>query len=116
MPSYSAKINDFLRYNDVHSKHKRITKKTFPRRRIISRFPFEILQADLIQYSKKSYTIPNRFYKYILVVIDCFTKFVWAVPMKDKGAKWTSDAFESILGSMPDVPVHLITDRGTGMF
>ena len=51
-PSYSAKIEKYLRNNIVHSRHRRIVKKTFPRRRIISRFPFDIFMADLIEYPK----------------------------------------------------------------
>ena len=51
-PSFSAKIEAFLRSNELHSKYKQITKKKFPRRRIITRFPFELFQADLIEYPK----------------------------------------------------------------
>ena len=40
IPNYSAKLNEFLRQNDVHSKHRRIAKKKFPRRHIIVHFPF----------------------------------------------------------------------------
>ena len=47
-PSYSAKINAYLRSNVVHSTHRRIVKKIFPRRRVIARFPFDIFMADLI--------------------------------------------------------------------
>ena len=54
-PSYSAKINAYLRSNTVHSTHRRIVKKIFPRRRIIARFPFDIFMADLIEYPKKSF-------------------------------------------------------------
>ena len=34
-PSYSAKIEKYLRSNIVHSRHRRIIKKVFPRRRVI---------------------------------------------------------------------------------
>ena len=51
-PSYSAKINAYLRSNVVHSTHRRIVKKIFPRRRVIARFPFDIFMADLIEYPK----------------------------------------------------------------
>ena len=49
-PSYSAKIAKFLRENDIHGQYRRISKKKFPRRRVIARFPFEIFMADLIEY------------------------------------------------------------------
>ena len=111
-PSFSAKINAFLRSNHVHSVHRRITKKIFPRRKIIARFPFDIFMADLIEYPQYKYQ--NRQYVYILIVIDCFTKKVYAVPMKKKSMQWTADAFESIFKTMNEFPIHLITDGGLG--
>ena len=48
-PSFSAKITDFLRRHDLHSKHRRIVKKKFPRRRVIARFPFDIFMGDLLE-------------------------------------------------------------------
>ena len=50
VPSYSAKINEFLRDNNVHSVHRRIIKKSFPRRKVISRFPFLLLISFLFEH------------------------------------------------------------------
>ena len=111
-PSYSAKIEKYLRNNIVHSRHRRIVKKTFPRRRIISRFPFDIFMADLIEYPKLKFQ--NNQYVFILVLIDCFTRKIWAEPMKRKNAQWTADAFESIFKKFDEFPLHIITDRGLG--
>ena len=111
-PSYSAKINAFLRENNVHSVHRRIIKKTFPRRHIIARFPFDIFMADLIEYPNLKFQ--NNRYVYILIVIDCFSKKVWAVAMKEKSATWTADAFEMIFKDFDEFPTHLITDGGLG--
>ena len=110
VPSFSAKINAYLRSNVVHSKHRRIIKKTFPRRRVISRFPFDLFMADLIEYPK--YKNQNSNYRFILVIIDCFTKYIWTVPMKFKTAQWTSEAFESVFKTFDKFPVHIVTDRG----
>lgn len=46
----------------------------------------------MISYSKQ-----NRDYKYILCVIDCFTKFAWSIPLKSKTAYEVSDALPHIL-------------------
>ena len=109
-PSFSSKIEAFLRSNVVHSKHRRIVKKNFPRRKVISRFPFDLFMADLIEYPQLKYQNSN--YRFILVVIDCFTRKVWAVPMKQKSAQWTADAFESIFKTFDKFPIHVVTDRG----
>ena len=111
-PSYSAKIEKYLRNNIVHSRHRRIIKKVFPRRRIISRFPFDIFMADLIEYPKLKFQ--NNQYVFILVLIDCFTRKIWLAPMKRKNAQWTADAFESIFKQFDEFPLHIITDRGLG--
>jgi len=55
----------------------------------------DLWQADLIemlQFSRK-----NNGYKYILCVIDCFTKFAWAIPLKSKTAKEVTNAMSKIL-------------------
>ena len=82
VPSYSAKITELIRHNSTHSLHRRVVKKTFPRRRVITRFPFENFMGDLIEYP--SYKFVNNGYQYILVLIDCFTKKVYVSPMKKK--------------------------------
>ena len=113
-PSYSAKIEKFLRHNFIHSVHRRITKKKFPRRRVISRFPFENFMGDLIEYP--NYKYQNKGYKYILVLIDCFTKMIYVRPMKQKSKEWTADAFESIFKEFDTFPINLITDAGLEFF
>ena len=114
VPNYSAKITDFLRYHDVHSKHRRIVKKTFPRRRIIARFPFEIMQMDLMMYPQDEIKHANGQYVYILVLLDCFTKRIWARAMKFKDKNWSAEAIQSILDTLPEMPIHIITDDGLG--
>ena len=66
--------------------------------------------ADLIEYPK--YKNQNSNYRFILVIIDCFTKYIWTVPMKFKTAQWTSEAFESVFKTFDKFPVHIVTDRG----
>ena len=112
VPSFSAKINEFLKTNHVHSVHKRITKKIFPRRQIIARFPFDIWMADLIEYPQ--YKFNNRQYVYILVLIDCFTKKVFIAPMREKTKEWSVKAFESIFHHLDEFPTHIVTDGGLG--
>ena len=114
VPSYSAKIADFLRQHDVHGPYQRIRKRIFPRRRVITRYPLEYCMADLIEYPRAKFV--NRGYKFILILIDCFTKVIWAVPMKEKSAKWTSDAFMSIFKTFDEFPKNLITDGGLEFF
>ena len=109
-PKYSAKIADFLRTYKLHSVNKRISKKIFPRRRVIARCPFDVWMADLIEYPAiKWYNKNNTF---ILLVIDVFTKVIYAEPMKRKLGENTAEAMEKILAKVESAPVMLVTDRG----
>ena len=111
-PSYSSKIADFLRQDKNYSLHRRIVKRTFPRRKIITHYPFQIFQADLIEYSQSSFTYANKGYRFILVVIDCFSKMLYAQPVKRKSAEYMADAIDLIFKQFDFFPNSLITDRG----
>ena len=115
-PSFSAKIEEFLKSNELHSKYRQIVKRKFPRRRIVTRFPFELFQADLIEYSNRQYKYQNKNYIYCLVIIDCFSKFVWVKPMKTKSGKETAHAFDDIFRELDQHPINLITDSGLEFF
>jgi len=58
-------------------------------------------QADLVDM--QSYTHENDGYKYILTVIDMFSRYAWAEPLKSKAASHVKEAFERIfrLGRKP---------------
>jgi hypothetical protein len=54
----------------------------FSRRRVIVKSLNDLFQADLVEMIP--YLSENNGFKYILVVINCFSKFVWALPLKTK--------------------------------
>ena len=54
----------------------------FRRERIIPLYKDETWSADLID--KSSLSKYNNNYKFILTVIDKFTKYAWAIPLKSK--------------------------------
>ena len=112
VPSFSAKVAEFLRQNETHSLHRRIVKKKFPTRRIITHYPFQIFMADLIEYTQPGYRHANGGYKYILLVIDCFSKYVWTQPMKKKDKETSAEAMDKILSQLDDHPNTIITDEG----
>ena len=107
--AYTQKIKIYLRNNVTHSLH-RSKRKKFPRRRIISHFPGQIIQSDLIDMQK--YSTKNNGFNFILVVIDCFSKFLWCVPMKNKSAKETSLGLRSIFSKMKYPVQTIIFDQG----
>jgi hypothetical protein len=83
-------------------------RKNYIRRRVNVYGKNDLWQADLVEmipYSKQ-----NKGHKYILCVIDCFTKFAWVIPLKSKTAKEVSSAMSKIL--LKRTPKLLQLDNG----
>lgn len=73
----------------------------------------ETWQADLVDMQE--YARENKGYKYLLTVIDIFSKFSWALPLKSKRGKDVADAMESLF-KQGRVPKNLHTDKGTEFY
>lgn len=82
----------------------------FRRRRVILKGLNDLLQADLVEMLP--YAKFNKGYRYILVVINAFSKFVWTVPVKRKTGKEVATALNSILKNLSNAPKNLQTDLG----
>ena len=63
---------------------------------------------DLKDYGPKN----NRGYRYVLVIIDNFSKYGWTIPLKNKNAQTIKDSFENILISSKRKPNLIESDRG----
>lgn len=86
------------------------TRKRFRRRRVIIKGLNDLIQADLVEMIP--YAKINKGYRYILVVINVFSKFVWALPVKRKTGKDVANAMKKILSQMKPTPKNLQTDNG----
>ena len=63
---------------------------------------------DLIDYGPEN----NRGYRYVLVIIDNFSKFGWTKPLKNKNAQTIKDSSENILIGSRRSPNLIESDRG----
>lgn len=100
------------RQNIIDELH-RGARKNFPRRKYVMKGLDETYQADLVEmipYSKQ-----NRNNKYILTVIDIFSKYSFAVPVKSKSSKDISKAMEVIFKTKR-IPKNIHTDLGKEFF
>lgn len=91
--------------------------KKFPRRRVEIRGINDLFQADLCDMN--TYTDENRSHRYILLVINCFSKYCYARPLITKSTNEVSKAMESILQEIlkRKEKVNLLqTDQGTEFF
>ena len=107
--AYSAGLKKFLQQKTSLSRHKQIRRK-FKRRKTLVFGPYTTLQADTIFY--RNYARQNHGYKYILVVIDCFSRKNWVRPMKSTTAEETAKCLDDIIGSMPYKPTQFSSDQG----
>lgn len=89
-------------------------RKNFPRRSIIIQGLNESWQADLAQMDL--YAKENKNFKYILIVIDCFSKFVYARGLRTKTGQDVTRAFKEILNDSKINPKNLQTDQGKEFF
>ncbi|GJQ87723.1 hypothetical protein Trydic_g22087 [Trypoxylus dichotomus] len=94
---------------DVVNELHRAARRNFVRRRVIIKGLDDLWQADLMEFLP--YVRENNGYKYVLIVIDCFSKYLWACALKDKSANEVKDAMGDIL-LQGRVPKNLQTDAG----
>ena len=67
----------------------------FHRRHIYSPSIDDTWTADLADFEK--FKRVNRGYRYILVVLDTFSRYAWARPLKQKTGAEVANAFQNIL-------------------
>ena len=104
------KVNEFLKSQDAYTLHK-ITRKPKFRRTLVFK-PRDLWQIDLLDMQK--YSKENDGYRYICVIIDCFSRYVWVKPLKNKTGKATVKALALLL--MNERPKLIQADQGTEFF
>ena len=61
-------------------------------------------------------TSNNKGFRYILIVIDNFSKFLWGIPLKNKYSKTITNEFPNILSTSKRKPLKIESDRGTELY
>lgn len=88
--------------------------RRFPKRRIITLGIDDLWAADLVIMDR--YSHENDGYKYILNVIDTFSKYAWSEPLVRKSGSHVTDAFRKIINKAficgHTSPNLLHTDKG----
>lgn len=100
-------ITKWLRSQNAYTLHKPARKKFRRRATLVGGLNHQF-QADLIDMQK--FSRDNKGMKYIITVIDVFSKFGWAYPLKSKSGKEISIALKRIL--MERKCKYLQTDKG----
>ena len=85
-------------------------KNRFKRRKVVVPTINHTVMADLIDYRK--FSRENGGYKYILVIIDAFSRFAYTEPLKTKTAQESAEAMDKIFKKYKFPPVMFTSDKG----
>lgn len=105
------KFNSEAKRQVVEEIHKG-ARVNFKRRRVVLKSLHDLVQADIVDMI--SLSGENKGFKYILVVINCFSKFVWAFPLKTKSGPEVARNLEKIFKIQKII--NFQTDMGKEFF
>ena len=91
--------------NELHKP----VRRRFDKRSVFAKQVDDIWAADLVDMSP--FFRSNKGYKYLLTVIDVYSKYGWIVPLKTKTGKEVTQAFRKLFRN--GHPGRLWTDKGT---
>ena len=92
--------------------YRKALKKNYETIKITCNHIDEIWSIDLADFS--DYKISNnKIYRYIFIIIDNFSKFLWAIPHKNKYSQTITNEFSNIFSTSKRKPIKIESDRGS---
>ena len=105
------KVLQSLRKLDAYTLHKQTTRsKKF--RKTWTHAPRDLWQMDLLDVQK--FESENQGHRYLCVIIDCFSRFLWVKPLLKKTAKSIVKALALLI--MTERPKRIMADQGSEFF
>ena len=86
-------------------------KKNYPTNKIIYNHIDEIWSndlADMVDYKISN----NKGFRFIFISIDNMSKYLWAIPLKNKYSQTVTQDFSNILTKSKRSPLKIESDRG----
>ena len=68
--------------------------------------------ADMIDYKISN----NKGFRYIFIIVDNFSKYLWAIPLKNKYSQTITNEFSNILTKSKRKPNKIESDRGSEFY
>ena len=90
----------------------KLVRRRFEKRHVFVKQIDDIWAADLVDMS--SFSRSNKGYKFLLTVIDVYSKYGWTVPLKTKTGKEVASALVKLFKIA--VPSRLWTDKGAEFY
>ncbi len=104
----SKKVKEWLKAQPTYSLHK-MARKKYPTRQYVVHDIDEQWQADLAEVALIA--DENSGHRFILTVIDIFSRYAWARPLKSKRGSEVAAAFKDIFDE-GRIPKRIQTDQG----
>jgi len=101
-------VEEWLSGQDTYNLHKPVRKR-FPRNPYTVTNIDDVWEIDIADLSSLSKY--NDKYKYLLNVIDIFSRYAWSVPLKDKTGKSIAAALTILFQNIN--PITIQSDKGT---
>ena len=98
--------------DEIYSKS---PKKNYPTNKIIYNHIDEIWSIDLADFADYK-TSNNKGFRYVFIVIDNFSKNLWAIPLKNKYSQTITNEFSNILTTSKRKSLKIESDRGTEFY
>lgn len=102
-------VTNFLQTRGYYQMTRDIKKRT--NKPIVAKYPNQIWGIDLIDVNQ--YIRKNSGWRYIMTVVDIFSRKVFLNKLKTKDAPSTTEAFNQIIEDNKINPNYLMSDRGT---
>jgi hypothetical protein len=103
-------VQKWLRKKDTYTKY-RPARRNFKRNPVIAEHIDAQWQGDLAEVG--NIAAENDGVRYLLVLIDVVSKYIWVEPLKTKGGEEVLSAFRKVFESGGRMPLKLQTDQGT---
>ena len=105
-------IKKWLQTQPIYTSNRRVVRK-FDRRKFISPYMHYMYDSDVAYMN--DYAKDNGGYKYFLVFVDTFSRFVWSRKIKKLDAKHIRASIKSIFRESKKTPEHFRSDKGWEM-
>lgn len=107
-------VHEWLIHQDSYTLHRKANRNGGRRRKVFVRHIDDQWSADLCDMSNVSDV--NDGVKYMLTVVDVFSKFAWVEPVKNKSGTAVTNAFKAILRRTQRRPRLVESDNGKEFF
>ena len=102
-------LRQWLKSQETYTLHRQVRHR-FPRSRVVVSGSGQQADADLMDMTQLSKF--NDGYKYVLLLIDAFSRYLWTVPIKSKTGPTVTKALETII-EQGGKTSKLRTDKGS---